>query len=106
MTSTAARPVTVRDARPEEGGAVAALLRETYTAFAGELPPGLLHTWLDDVLDPQDATPSSRSSAAHSRAPRGCTPRAPTPPGSPPVAPGSARSRSRRRSGARASRGR
>ena len=56
MTSTSAPPVTVRAARPEEGGAVAALLRDTYTAFAGELPPDLLHAWLDDVLDPQAAT--------------------------------------------------
>ena len=42
MTGTSASPVTVREARPEEGPAVAALLRESYVAFAAELPPDLL----------------------------------------------------------------
>jgi GNAT superfamily N-acetyltransferase len=56
MTSTTAPPVPVRAARPEEGGAVAALLRDTYTTFADELPPELLRAWLDDVVDPGGAT--------------------------------------------------
>jgi uncharacterized RmlC-like cupin family protein/GNAT superfamily N-acetyltransferase len=46
----------VREARPEEGPAVAALLRESYVAFAAELPPHLLRGWIDDVLDPRGAT--------------------------------------------------
>ena len=56
MTGTSASPVTVREARPEEGPAVAALLRESYVAFAAELPPDLLRGWIDDVLDPRGAT--------------------------------------------------
>jgi hypothetical protein len=56
MTGTSASPVTVREARPEEGPAVAALLRESYVAFAAELPPDLLRGWIDDVLDPGGAT--------------------------------------------------
>jgi hypothetical protein len=56
MTGTSASPVTVRVARPEEGPAVAALLRESYVAFAAELPPDLLRGWIDDVLDPGGAT--------------------------------------------------
>jgi uncharacterized RmlC-like cupin family protein/GNAT superfamily N-acetyltransferase len=56
MTDTTAPPVLVRAARPEEAGAVAALLREAYSAFAGELPPDFLRTWLAEVLDPQGAT--------------------------------------------------
>lgn len=43
---------TVREARPDEGGAVAALLRAAYLAYAGALPPDLLDAWIDDVLDP------------------------------------------------------
>jgi GNAT superfamily N-acetyltransferase len=56
MTGTSASPVTVREARPEEGPAVAALLRESYVASAAELPPDLLRGWIDDVLDPGGAT--------------------------------------------------
>ena len=56
MTRTSSPPVAVRAARPEEGAAVAALLRDTYTSFADELPPDLLPAWLADVLDPAGAT--------------------------------------------------
>ena len=46
----------MREARPEEGPAVAALLRESYVAFAAELLPDLLRGWIDDVLDPRGGT--------------------------------------------------
>jgi GNAT superfamily N-acetyltransferase len=42
--------------RPEGGPAVAALLRESYVAFAAELPPDLFRGWIDNVLDPRGAT--------------------------------------------------
>ncbi len=48
MTSTP----TVREARPHEGGAVTALLRAAYLAYADALPADLLEAWIDDVLDP------------------------------------------------------
>ncbi len=49
MTSTSP---TVREARPDEGGAVTALLRAAYLAYADALPADLLDAWIDDVLDP------------------------------------------------------
>ena len=52
MTSTSVLRTTVREARPEEAGAVAALVRDGYTAYADELPPDLLRTWVDEVADP------------------------------------------------------
>ena len=56
MEGAARAPVRVQEARLEDAGAVVALLCESYTAFADELPPDLLRTWLEDVVDPRDAT--------------------------------------------------
>jgi uncharacterized RmlC-like cupin family protein/GNAT superfamily N-acetyltransferase len=56
MTSTSAPPVRVRAARPEEGGAVAALLRESYGVFADAMPPEVLRAWIDDVVEPRHGT--------------------------------------------------
>ena len=52
MTSTSVLRTTVREARPEEAGAVSALVRDGYTAYADELPLDLLRTWVDEVADP------------------------------------------------------
>ena len=78
MTGTSASPVTVREARPEEGPAVAALLRESYVAFAAELPPDLLRGWIDDVLDPRGPRRSWRWRTGRSPGRPGCTPQART----------------------------
>ena len=55
MTSTSVLRTTVREARPAEAGAIAALVREGYLAYADELSPDLLRTWVDDVADPGGA---------------------------------------------------
>jgi len=42
---------TVREARPEEAADVAALVRDGYLAYDAAVPPDLLHSWIDDVVD-------------------------------------------------------
>lgn len=51
-----APPVEVRAAHPEEAGAVVALVRDSYLAFADALPPDRLRAWIDGVLDPAGGT--------------------------------------------------
>ena len=64
---------TVREARPEEAADVAALVRDGYLAYAGAVPPDLLCTWIDDVVDAGGGVTFVASSTARSREPRGCT---------------------------------
>ena len=67
MTSTSVLRTTVREARPEEAGAVAALVRDGYTAYADELPLDLLRTWVDEVADPGAGPRASAPSSWHRR---------------------------------------
>ena len=78
MTSTSVLRTTVREARPEEAGAVAALVRDGYTAYADELPPDLLRTWVDDVADPGGGVTFVAVETGRSLGPPACTSRART----------------------------
>jgi uncharacterized RmlC-like cupin family protein/GNAT superfamily N-acetyltransferase len=49
-------PDQVREARPDEDAAVAALVRGVYRTFAGGLPPALLRSWVDEVVAPHRGT--------------------------------------------------
>ena len=55
MTTTPTLPTTVREVRPAEADAVTALIRHGYLGYAGELPPGLLTRWVEDVTAPTGA---------------------------------------------------
>ena len=78
MTSTSVLRTTVREARPEEANAVAALVRDGYTAYADELPPDLLRRWVDDVLARQilyaDCDDGAASAAIERLRPQAQTP--------------------------------
>jgi GNAT superfamily N-acetyltransferase len=56
VTHTISPPVVVREILPDEHDAAASLLLTVYGAFAGALPPELLHHWLRDVVDPAGGT--------------------------------------------------
>jgi hypothetical protein len=56
VTHAISPPVVVREILPDEHDAAASLLLTVYGAFAGELPPALLHRWLRDVVDPAGGT--------------------------------------------------
>lgn len=55
MTATSTPLTLVREARPDEAGAVATLVRDGYLTYAGEVPPDFLRAWVNEVVDPGDA---------------------------------------------------